>query len=250
MPSTYRPSQEQPQLGKEQPPHIEDHLPSLDRISYVKDKEHHKDYFTRMDEERLRMPPSGREEVATTQEQIHHFAQDQIHHFTQDQIHLSTQEQSVSFVSRPSPLLLLPDKVSPRQYMIAYRFGQAGLSFTIVGKIQQYLLSCRLFCIFSVFLMLLPLHGWPSRPSKMMVIVMVIDLVRVMVMLMVMVMACKIIVTTVMTHLQCQRCLRTMVTMMKPTNSTMTIEIFPSTGVYIIFAGAQPCGKVSSSMAR
>ena len=80
------------------------------------------------------MPPSGREEVATNQEQIHHFAQDQIHHLTQNQIHLSTQEQSVSFVSRPSPLLLLPDKVSPRQYMIAYRFGQAGLSFTIVGK--------------------------------------------------------------------------------------------------------------------
>ena len=71
-------------------------------------KEHHKDYFTRMDEERLRLPPSGREEVATTQ--------DQIHHLTRDQIHLSTQEQSVSFVSRPSPLLLLPDKVSPRQY--------------------------------------------------------------------------------------------------------------------------------------
>ena len=93
----------------------------------MKDKEHHKDYFTRMDEERLRMPPSGREEVATTQEQIHHFAQDQIHHFTQDQIHLSTQEQSVSFVSRPSPLLLLPDKVSPRQYMIACHFGRTEL---------------------------------------------------------------------------------------------------------------------------
>ena len=77
----------------------------------MKDKENHRDYFTRMDEERLRMPPSGSEEVATNQDQIHHFAQ--------AQIHLSTQEQSVSFVSRPSPLLLLPDKVSPRQYMIA-----------------------------------------------------------------------------------------------------------------------------------
>merc|ERR1719270_1727459 len=51
-----------------------------------------------------------REEVDTTQDQIHHFTQDQIHHLTRDQIHLSTQEQSVSFVSRPSPLLLLPDK--------------------------------------------------------------------------------------------------------------------------------------------
>ena len=36
--------------------------------------------------------------------------------------------------------------------------------------------------------MLLPLHGWPSRPSKMMVMVMVIDLVRVMVMIVDMVM--------------------------------------------------------------
>ena len=54
-----------------------------------------KEYLARMghyhsgSQEYLRVPPSGRE-----------------------QIHLSTQDQSVSFVSRPSPLLLLPDKVT------------------------------------------------------------------------------------------------------------------------------------------
>ena len=73
------------------------------------------------------------------------------------------------------------------QYTIAYHFGQAWLSFTIIGKKQQYLLSCRLFCIFFAFLMLLPLHGWPSRPSKMMVMVMMM-MVRVMVMIVDMVM--------------------------------------------------------------
>merc|ERR1719234_14373 len=46
----------------------------------------------------------------STQEQIHFSTQEQIHFSTQEQIHLSTQEQSVSFVSRRSPLLLLPDK--------------------------------------------------------------------------------------------------------------------------------------------
>ena len=58
-----------------------------------------KEYLARMghyhsgSQEYLRVPPSGREQ-------------------TQEQIHLSTQDQSVSFVSRPSPLLLLPDKVT------------------------------------------------------------------------------------------------------------------------------------------
>ena len=111
VPSTYLSSttQEQP-LRKEQHLGTEEYLSALGRLSdkeYLSDS---KEYLTRMghchagsQEHSQRVQPPGRE-----QNQL----QEQICLSTQEQIYLSTQEQSVSFVSRPSPLLLLPDKVS------------------------------------------------------------------------------------------------------------------------------------------
>ena len=94
------PAQEQP-LRQEQ---TEEYLSGLGHClsgkEYLSDG---KEYLTRMghchsgSQEYLRVQPPGRE---------------QNHLSTQEQIQLSTQEQSVSFVSRPSPLLLLPDKVT------------------------------------------------------------------------------------------------------------------------------------------
>ena len=112
VPSTYLSSsstQEQP-LRKEQPLGSEEYLSALGRLSDSKE------YLSRMGhcQEYVREQPSGREQNQlhnSTQEKTYFATQEQIQFSTQEQIHLSTQEQTVSFVSRPSPLLLLPDKV-------------------------------------------------------------------------------------------------------------------------------------------